>query len=89
MNVDAFTQYNQGGVGVAVTNQGYAQLVSVFTICCDQAIVCHKGGQADVANSNCSFGTKGLVANGVSDLQFTGIVTSSATIAQDLSLIHI
>ena len=33
MNVDAFTQYNQGGVGVAVTNEGYAQLVSVFTIC--------------------------------------------------------
>ena len=32
MNVDAFTQYNQGGVGVAVTNEGYAQLVSVFTI---------------------------------------------------------
>ena len=31
-------------------NQGYAQLVSVFTICCDEAITCHKGGQADVAN---------------------------------------
>ena len=30
MNVDAFTQYNQGGIGVAVTNEGYAQLVSVF-----------------------------------------------------------
>ena len=28
-------QYNQGGVGVAVTNEGYAQLVSVFTICCN------------------------------------------------------
>ena len=48
MNVDAFTQYNQGGVGVAVTNEGYAQLVSVFTICCDKAITCHAGGQADV-----------------------------------------
>ena len=30
MNVDAFTQYNQGGVGVAVTNEGYAQLVSAL-----------------------------------------------------------
>ena len=28
MNVDAFTQYNQGGIGVAVTNSGFAQLVS-------------------------------------------------------------
>ena len=60
MNVDAFTQYNQGGIGVAVTNEGYAQLVSVFTICCDQAITCHAGGQADLANSNCSFGTFGF-----------------------------
>ena len=77
MNVDAFTQYNQGAVGVAVTNEGYAQLVSVFTICCNEAITVHKGGQADVANSNCSFGTFGLIADGVSNEQFTGIVTAS------------
>ena len=89
MNVDAFTQYNQGGVGVAVTNEGYAQLVSVFTICCDQAITCHAGGQADVANSNCSFGTFGLVANGKSGEQFTGIVTSSAAAAQDNVTINV
>ena len=83
MNVDAFTQYNQGGVGVAVTNEGYAQLVSVFTICCDKAITCHAGGQADVANSNCSFGTLGLVADGKGDTQFIGTVTSNAAISQD------
>ena len=83
MNVDSFTQYNQGGVGVAVTNGGFAQLVSVFTICCDEAISCDKGGQADLANSNCSFGTKGLVSRGVGDLQYTGIVTSQAAISQD------
>ena len=65
MNVDSFTQYNQGGVGVAVTNGGFAQLVSLFTICCDEAVTCDAGGQADLANSNCSFGTKGLVARGV------------------------
>jgi len=89
MNVDAFTQYNQGGVGVAVTNEGYAQLVSVFTICCDKAITVHKGGQADLANSNCSFGTQGLVADGVSPEQFTGIVTASATAAQDNVTINV
>ena len=83
MNVDAFTQYNQGGVGVAVTNEGYAQLVSVFTICCDRAITCHAGGQADLANSNCSFGTLGLVADGKGSQQFIGTVTSSAAAAQD------
>ena len=83
MNVDAFTQYNQGGVGVAVTNGGFAQLVSLFTICCDEAVTCDKGGQADIANSNCSFGTKGLVARGTSPLQFTGSVTQTAAISQD------
>jgi len=83
MNVDSFTQYNQGGVGVAVTNGGFAQLVSVFTICCDEAISCDAGGQADLANSNCSFGTKGLVSRGTGALQFTGSVSSSAAISQD------
>jgi len=83
MNVDAFTQYNQGGVGVAVTNEGYAQLVSVFTICCNEAITVHNGGQADIANSNCSFGTFGLVADGVSPEQFTGTVTVNAAVSQD------
>jgi len=89
MNVDAFTQYNQGGVGVAVTNEGYAQLVSVFTICCNEAITVHKGGQADIANSNCSFGTFGLVADGVGDQQFTGIVTSSGAAGQDNIVVNV
>ena len=80
---DSYTQYNQGGVGVAVTNEGFAQLVSIFTICCNEAITCHKGSQVDLTNSNSSFGTLGLVANGVSDLQYTGIVTSSASSGQD------
>ena len=83
MNVDSFTQYNQGGVGVAVTNGGFAQLVSVFTICCDEAISCDAGGQADLANSNCSFGTKGLVARGTGSLQYKGTVSSTAAVSQD------
>ena len=89
MNVDAFTQYNQGGVGVAVTNEGYAQLVSVFTICCDKAITVHKGGQADLANSNCSFGTFGLIADGVGPEQFVGVVTSSASSGQDNIVVNV
>ncbi len=80
MNVDAFTQYNEGGVGVAVTNNGFAQLVSLFTICCDEAVTCDKGGQADIANSNCSFGTYGLVSRGVGNLEYSGIVTSTGTV---------
>lgn len=77
MVVDSYTQYNQGGVGIAITNNGYAQLVSVFTICCSEAITVHKGGQCSLTNSNSDFGTFGLVANGVSDLQFVGTAASA------------
>ena len=65
MNVDSYTQYNQGGIGVSISNNGYAQLVSIFTICNDQSIVCVNGGQCDLINSNSSFGRLGLVADGV------------------------
>jgi hypothetical protein len=82
MVVDSYTQYNQGGVGIAITNNGYAQLVSVFTICCNEAITAHKGGQCSLTNSNTDFGTYGLIADGVSDLQFVG-TASSATVATD------
>ena len=82
MVVDSYTQYNQGGVGIAITNNGYAQLVSVFTICCNQAITVHKGGQCSLTNSNSDFGTFGLVANGVSDLQFVG-TAATATAGTD------
>jgi len=86
---DSYTQYNQGGVGVAITNEGFAQLVSVFTICCNEAITCYKGSTCDLTNSNSSFGTYGLVADGVSSLQSTGIVTSSAAAAQDNVVVNI
>jgi len=89
MNVDAFTQYNQGGIGVAVTNGGFAQLVSLFTICNDQAVRVDKGGQADIANSNCSFGTYGLVAKGVSDLQYTGFVTTAGAVSQAEVIVNV
>jgi hypothetical protein len=82
MVVDSYTQYNQGGVGIAITNNGYAQLVSVFTICCSEAITVHKGGQCSLTNSNSDFGTFGLVADGVSDLQFVG-TAASATAGTD------
>lgn len=66
-NVDSYTQFNQGGIGVSVSNGAYCQLVSIFTICCDTAISAVKGGQLDLTNSNSSFGTRGLVAIGVGD----------------------
>jgi hypothetical protein len=65
MVLDSYTQYNQGGIGVSITNNGYAQLVSLFTICNDIAVYCGSGGGCDLTNSNSSFGNYGLVADGV------------------------
>ena len=61
MVCDSFTQYNEAGIGVSITNKGYAQLVSIFTINCDIAIFCASGGQCDLTNSNSSFGNVGLM----------------------------
>ena len=77
MVLDAFTQYNQGGIGVSLTNFGYAQLVSLFTICCDIAVSCDTGGVCDLNNSNVSFGNYGLVSNGSTPLQYTGTLTTA------------
>jgi len=65
MSVDSYTQYNQGGIGVSITNGAYCQLVSIFTICDDIAIYTGSGGQCDITNSNSSFGNYGLYSNGV------------------------
>jgi hypothetical protein len=67
MSVDSYTQYNQGGIGVSITNGAYSQLVSIFTICDDIGIFTKSGGQCDITNSNASFGNYGLVSDGVGD----------------------
>jgi hypothetical protein len=77
MVVDSFTQYNPNGIGASITNGGYAQLVSLFTINTDIAVFCGSGGACDLTNSNSSFGNYGLVADGVGAKQYTGILTGS------------
>jgi hypothetical protein len=70
--VDAYTQYNQGGIGVHMLNGGYTQLVSVFTICCDKGFLCESGGSCSITNSNSSFGNYALYADGVSAPNYSG-----------------
>ena len=92
-NVDSFTQFNPGGVGCSISNGTYQQLVSIFTICCDEAIVCDSGAQLDLTNSNSSFGRLGLVARGIGDKlskcidRYTGIVAKEASIEDDLVVV--
>jgi hypothetical protein len=83
MVLDSYTQYNQGGIGISITNEGYAQLVSLFTICSDIAVFCGTGAACDLTNSNSSFGTYGLVADGIGPLKYTGIITGSPSSIND------
>jgi hypothetical protein len=78
MVVDAYTQYNQGGIGIHHLNRGNTQLVSVFTICCDVAVLCESGGFCSLTNSNSSFGNYGLKADGVSSTLYSGKLNGSA-----------
>jgi len=93
MSVDSYTQYNQGGIGVSITNGAYSQLVSIFTICDDIAIFTGSGGQCDLTNSNSSFGRVGLLADGVGDsntkslYRYTAVCGEEAEIEQDTIVI--
>ena len=89
MVLDSYTQYNQGGIGVSITNEGYAQLVSLFTICNDVAVYCGSGGACDLTNSNSSFGNYGLVSDGVGPNKYTGVVTSYASANSDVFVLDL
>ncbi len=80
MSVDSYTQYNQNGIGVSITNGSYAQLVSIFTICNNIAHYTSGGGQCDITNSNCSFGNKGLVSIGVGNEESKSIYRMTGTV---------
>lgn len=79
MVVDAFTQYNQGGIGIHMLNRGNTQLVSVFTICCDVGFLCESGGFCSITNSNSSFGNYALKADGVSLPLYSGKIKGTAS----------
>ena len=85
MSVDSYTQYNQNGIGVSISNGAYAQLVSIFTICNDIGHWTTGGGQCDITNSNCSFGNKGLVSDGVGDQNSRSIYRYTGEIVNNVS----
>ena len=88
MVCDSFTQYNENGIGVSITNNGYAQLVSIFTINSKIAIYADTGGSCDLTNSNSSFGIYGLYADGVGAIDYTGI-TTAAIVGGDTDVISL
>lgn len=72
MVCDSYTQFNEGGIGVHILNRGYAQLVSVFTICCEDGFLCESGASTSITNSNSSFGKNALRATGTTPLLYSG-----------------
>jgi len=76
MVADSFTQFNQNGKGIHILNSGYAQLVSIFTICTSVGVLCESGGQCSLTNSNNSFGDIGIKADGQSSELFAGTLVS-------------
>jgi len=84
MVFDAFTQYNQGGIGIHIDNEAYAQLVSIFTICTQIAVYATNGGYCSITNSNSSFGTYGLWADGYSPIKQTGRSNGVDQIGSDI-----
>lgn len=89
MVLDSYTQYNQNGIGISITNSGYAQLVSLFTICPDIAVYCGSGGACDLTNSNASFGNYGLISDGVSPLKYTGVITQDSEVNDDTFVVDL
>ena len=75
---DAFTQLTQGGRGVHITNDGYAQLVSVFTIFSSVGVQTDNGGIASIVNSNANFGDICLLSTGYGSRKFSGTIYNPA-----------
>ena len=82
---DAYTQLSQGGRGVRITNNGYAQLVSVFTIFSSVGVQVDNGGIASIVNSNANFGDICLLAKGYGKRAFSGTVYNPANRAYPFS----
>lgn len=71
MVADAFTQIAQGGIGFHITNFGYTQIVSCFTVFCRTGFLTTNGGYLSISNSVSDFGTFGIIANGLYETPYT------------------
>jgi hypothetical protein len=60
--------------------------VSIYTICTDIGILCKDGGFCSVANSDSSFGTYALVADGLSDVMYSGTTDGDLQIGKSINL---
>jgi enhancing lycopene biosynthesis protein 2 len=71
MVADSFTQIAQGGIGFHITNFGYTQIVSCFSVFTRIGFLATKGGYLSISNSVSDFGTFAIIADGVFDVPYT------------------
>jgi hypothetical protein len=81
MLANDFTQVNDLGYGVVVTNNGLSELVSVFTYYAHTGYLSLNGAQIRSLTGNNSYGNYGLVAQGSDPDE----VAKSISLAQDLA----
>jgi hypothetical protein len=62
--VDSFTAVNPNGVGYAVVENAFVQLVSIFTNWGRVGVWAHAGGQVTIVNSNATFGDYAFASTG-------------------------
>ena len=67
-----FTQVISDGLGAWITNNGRAELVSVFTYYAHVGYLAENGGRIRGTNGNCSYGDFGAVAEGFDDSESPG-----------------
>lgn len=80
-----FTQVLSDGIGAWVLNNGRAELVSVFTYYAHIGYFAEDGGIIRATNGNCSYGTFGVIADGV-DATEVPATAVSYTRAQQASI---
>lgn len=81
-----FTQVNDLGYGIVVTNNALSEIVSVFTYYCNIGYYSSKGGKIRALNGNNSYGNYGMVSEGSDPDEIARTVTTVQALTQPLKL---
>ena len=86
-----FTQVISDGIGAWLTNNGRAEMVSVFTYYSYIGYLCESGGRARATNGNNSYGTFGSVAEGVdaAETPITAVVDNRKQFQATISAVEV
>lgn len=75
--VDGFEHHGKQGIGLSITHGAYCQAKSIYTFCNDISVYVGFGGVCNLTNSTTVFGNYGLVSDGVSLVNYVGIVSGN------------